>query len=120
MALRRSIIYLILAIILAAGYVILDDAEWRGGGHFYIDMDIMATVLATVVGTMALVRYYSRKDNIFLFIGAGFLGTALLDAYHIVVTSNLIAPYLPSDPASLIPWSWIASRQFLSIMLFLS
>ena len=39
-----------------------------------------------IVGATALVRFYSKKDNTFLFIGAGFLGTAFLDGYHTVVT----------------------------------
>ena len=55
-------------------------------------------------------------NNNYLFIGTGFLGTAFLDAYHAVVTSAFISPYLPS----LIPCSWVASRQLLSIMLFVS
>ncbi|MCH8331052.1 MAG: hypothetical protein IH946_06690, partial [Bacteroidetes bacterium] len=50
-------------------------------------MEGIATLLALVVGTMALVRFYSKKNNTFLFIGTGFLGTALLDGYHAIVTS---------------------------------
>jgi PAS domain S-box-containing protein len=83
-------------------------------------MEVIATVLALLVGVMALVRFYSKKDNTILFIGAGFLGTAFLDGYHALVTSTAFAPYLPSDLPALIPWSWVASRFFLSLLIFLS
>ena len=67
-----------------------------------------------------MVRFYTKKNNTFLFIGTGFLGTGLLDGYHAVVTSTFFASNFPSAPSSLIPWSWIASRLFLSVLLWLS
>ena len=82
-------------------------------------MEIVATLLAMIIGAMALVRFYSKKDDTFLFIGAGFLGTAFLDGYHMVVTSAFFRPFMPSDLPSLVPWSWVASRLFLSVMLFM-
>ena len=69
---------------------------------------------------MALVRFYSKKDNTYLFVGVGFVGTALLDGYHAVVTSDLLAYIMPSPPESLIPWSWNASRTFLAIVMAFS
>ena len=95
-------------------------STWHGGAQLHTVMETVATLLALVVGLMALVRFYSKKYNTFLFIGVGFLGTAYLDGYHTIVTSTFFKPYMPSDPPALIPWSWVASRQFLSILLFLS
>ena len=83
-------------------------------------MEVVATLLAFIVGIMALVRYYSKKNSTLLIIGAGFIGTAMLDGYHAVVTSSAFAPFLPSDLPALIPWSWVASRFFLAMMVFLS
>jgi len=83
-------------------------------------MEAVATLLAALVGAMALVRYYSRPESLFLFIGAGFLGTAFLDGFHAIVTSAYFKPLMPSDLPSLLPWSWVASRQFLSILMVLS
>ena len=80
----------------------------------------MAALLAFMVGVLALLRFYSKKNNTFLFIGTGFIGTSLLDAYHALVTSSYLAEYLPSALPSLIPWSWMASRIFLSFLLFFS
>jgi len=44
----------------------------------------------------------------------GFFGAGLLDGYHALVTSEFFSAYLPSGLPSLIPWSWIASRVFMS------
>jgi PAS domain-containing protein len=83
-------------------------------------MEALATLLARMVGGMALVRYYSGKNSIYLVVGAGFLGTGFLDGYHAIVTSAFFRPFMPSEIPSLIPWSWVASRQFLWLIMFLS
>ena len=117
---RRSVAYWSLAAVLVMSYVLLRTSTWQGGAQLHTIMEVIATLLALMVGAMALVRFYSKKNNTFLFIGTGFLGTAFLDGYHAVVTSKFFAPYLPSDLPALIPWSWVASRQFLSVLLCLS
>lgn len=116
----RVVTYWAVGIGLTAGFVMFHDHGWRGSVHLHTLMEAVATLLALMVGAMALVRYYTRKDITFLFIGAGFLGTVFLDGYHTLVTSQFFRPYMPSDLPSLIPWSWVASRQFLSILMFLS
>jgi PAS domain S-box-containing protein len=83
-------------------------------------LDAVATVLAVVVGALAIVRFYSRKSLTFLYIGTGFLGTALLDGYHALVTSRFLALPLIGDPSDLSVWTWVASRVFLSLFLFVS
>jgi signal transduction histidine kinase/CheY-like chemotaxis protein len=116
----RVATYLALFVILFIGYLWLREVTWQGSKQLHTVMETIATLLAFLVGTMALVRFYSQKNNTFLFIGAGFLGTGLLDGYHAIVTSTLFDELFPSPPPSLIPWSWIASRLFLSILLWLS
>jgi len=117
---RRVILYWTAGLGLVLGYAFMRGSTWRGSAELHTNLESLATLLALVVGIMALVRFYSRKENTFLFIGTGFLGTTFLDGYHTIVTSRAIAHLLPSDLGSLIPWSWVASRQFLSIMLVLS
>ena len=117
---RRIITYVAAGGLLLLGYAVLRDSSWQGNTQLHTIIEVVATLLALVAGVIALVRFYSKKSNTYLFIGAGFLGTALLDGYHAVVTSSFFASSFPSLPASLIPWSWIASRMFLSILLFLS
>ena len=117
---KRAVIYLVVGIALVLSYARARGVEWRGAGDIHTNMEIAATLLAFMVGIMALVRFYSKKDNTFLFVGTGFLGTAFLDGYHAVVTSHYFKDFIPSDLPSLIPWSWVASRLFLAVLLYLS
>ena len=119
-ALLRAVTYGALSVALVIAYGALRGSAWRSSGELHTVMESVATILALVIGAMALVRFYSHKNNTFLFIGTAFLGTALLDGYHAIVTSAYFAPFLPSGIAALIPWSWVASRLFLSVMLWLS
>ncbi|PHS11140.1 MAG: hypothetical protein COA78_10385 [Blastopirellula sp.] len=83
-------------------------------------MELAATLLALTIGVISLILYYTKKNGSFLFIGVGFLGTAFLDGYHAVVTSTFFSSYLDLDMPSLIPWSWSASRTYLSILMVVS
>jgi len=117
---RRIWIYIITGVGLTLAYSALRGNPWQGGATLHTVMESMATLLAFVVGAMALVRFYAHKDLIYLFVGIGFLGTGVLDGYHAVVTSEYFKPMMPSDLPALIPWSWVASRLFLSIFMVLS
>jgi len=66
---------------------------------------------------MALVRYYTKKSSMFLLLGTGFLGGAILDGYHAVATSSYFAGRVPSALADLSPWSGIMSRVFMSLLM---
>ena len=116
----RLLGYAGLALALAVAFFFLRDSGWQGSTQLHTLMEALAAMLAFVVGTMALGRYHSKKSNTFLFVGTGFLGTGLLDGYHAIVTSSFFASQFPSAPDSLIPWSWIASRLFLSVLMFAS
>ncbi len=50
-------------------------------------MEVAATLLASVVGALAPVHYYSGRNNTHIFIR-----TAFLAAYRAVVTSAFIPP----------------------------
>ena len=117
---KRIATYIIVTVLLFVGYYWLRDVPWQGSKQLHTLMEVIATLLALFVGVMALVRFYTKKDNEFLFIGTGFLGTSFLDGYHAIVTSAFFDYLFPSPPPSLIPWSWVASRVFLSILLWLS
>ncbi len=117
---RRIITYFSLFILLLISYFLLRDSTWQGSKQLHTLMETAATILALLVGVISLIRFYTKKESIFLFVGTGFLGTSLLDAYHTIVTSTFFDMFFPSPPSHLIPWSWIASRLFLSIALLLS
>lgn len=80
-------------------------------------MEAIMTLLALFISVMALLRYYFQSDEQYLIIGTGFLGASLLDGYHAIVTSPVIAALLPSEYAVIVPWSWLASRLYLSLFM---
>ena len=117
---HRIAIYMVVGCGLVLTYYLNRGSHWVGDATLHTVMEAMATLLAAIVGVMALARYYSKKNIIFLMIGVGFLGTSFLDGYHSIVTSAYFKPLMLSDLPSLIPWSWVASRLFLSIFMLLA
>ena len=117
---QRMLSYWLTAILLTGSYFLLRGSNWLGSVQLHTLMEVVATLLALMIGAMALVRFYSKKNNTFLILGAGFIGTAFLDGYHALVTSIWFKSFLPSNLDSLIPWSWVASRLFLSVLLWAS
>jgi len=120
LAMKRLIIYITFFILLFLGFIILRNSTWQGSTQLHTLMELLATTLALFVGAMALIHFYVKKNIDFLYIGSGFLGTSFLDGYHTIVTSIWFNQLWPSPPPSLIPWSWNASRIFLSVLMFLS
>ncbi|MDE1949772.1 MAG: PAS domain-containing protein, partial [Burkholderiales bacterium] len=117
---RRLLAYGCLALVLVAGFSLADGLRWHSDAHLHTLLETIATLLALTVGAVALIRYCSRPTNTDLFLAAAFLGTGLLDCYHAVVTAPWLADDFASRSATLIPWSWMAPRLFLSVMLFLT
>ena len=116
----RGLSYWLLGLVLTVGYCIVHGSAWQSSVHLHTLMEFIATVLALIVGVMALLRFYSKQDSTFLIIGTGFLGTGFLDGYHALVMSAWFKDFTPSELSSLIPWSWIASRLFLAMSLCFS
>ena len=96
------------------------EGIWLSGSEFHTVMESVATLLALIVGAMALVRYYAKKDFTILLIGGGFLATSSLDGFHAIFTSGYFKAMLPADMSPQIAWSWIASRQFLAVLMAVS
>jgi PAS domain S-box-containing protein len=105
--------YVITAIVLAAYSLYLSESPWSTTDAFHTALESVSTVLAFIIGALALVRFYNRKQGTFLFLGTGFLGTGVLDGYHALVAGSF--PEF-TDP-DLVAWTWIASRVFLSLFL---
>ena len=116
---RKITVALVVGGVLLVGSVVLRAVPWQATSTEHTITEVAATLLALFVGVIAVVRFYSKKGNTYLFVGTGFLGTALLDGYHAVATYAPFSSAFPSLPPSLVPWSWIASRMFLSILFFL-
>jgi len=118
---ERARVYWTLVLLLVGGSWILRDLPGLSSPTLHTLAESVATLLAFMVGALALVRFYSRKQATFLFIGTGFLGAGLLDLNHALITSDWLL-YLRSDtnPEDLFAWSWTAERVFLSLFLFVS
>ena len=112
--------HIALLVSLVLAYAALTESTWRGSTELHTITEVIGAILALIVGLVAIVRFYAKKNNMYLFVGTGFIGTALLDSYHAVVTSSFFDQLLPSVPSSLIPWSWNASRTFLALLMALS
>lgn len=67
---------LIILIILAPLNLIFNNVNTPSSVLFHSLIEILSTSLALFISILALVRYYSKKDDIILFIGTGFLGTS--------------------------------------------
>jgi PAS domain S-box-containing protein len=107
------------AVVLIVGSAVL-PGQGLSPPTWHVVVEVAATTLAFVLGSLALVRYYSRRQTLFLFIGTGFLATGLLDAVHAVLTAGVI-PVRPGTRAEdLSAWSWLQARVFLSLFLFVS
>lgn len=117
----RAAAFLLTGLTLVGTYVWLECITWTGGSTtLHTLMEVVATLTAFIVSALALVRYYAHRHNTILIIGVAFLGTGLLDGYHMIVTCSWFSDYFPSVPDSLIPWSWNASRTFLALMMLVS
>jgi len=116
---ERATAYWIIGLLLLGGVAMLAGSPGTSSPEIHTAVEAVSTVLAFVVGALALVRYYSRRQGTFLFIGTGFLGTGILDAYHGMVSAGMLV-HTGTDPVNASAWSWTASRFFLSLFLLVS
>ncbi len=117
---RRLLSYWLLGGGLSLLLMLLGDSTWQGSAQAHTLLESIAALLALTVGTMALLRYYSRRNGAFLIVGAGFVGTGFLDAYNAAISSEWLVNRFSYQSDSLIPWSWTMSRLFLSVFLLSS
>lgn len=112
--------YLLFSLLLVVAALAMSKVHWVSSASVHTLMEGLATFMALVVGLISLIRYYSHAENKYLLVGIGFIGTALLDGFHGAVSSIWFHESFPSELENLLPWSWLASRLFLSIMLMFS
>jgi PAS domain S-box-containing protein len=117
---RRVAAYAVVALVCLAAAPWLDRLPWVGNVSIHMLRETVSVFLALAVAAIALLRFKSRPSDTFLLLGAAFAGTAFLDAYHALATSPFFASFQPAELASTRPWSWLASRLFLSGFLWIS
>ena len=117
---ERITIYWILFLLLLGGSLLIgNDVLWDTNSSIHTMMEAIATLLAFVIGALALVRFYSRKRVTFLYIGTGFIGAGLLDLNHAWLTAEYFMGVDVNAP-ELFAWSWTSERVFLSLFLAVS
>src|SRR5919206_132943 len=84
--------------------------------HFYIEL--IAVILAAVLAFYYILRARTLNDKFSLFIGIGFLTSALIDLLHVIV--SYVAFDNPMFLKYFIPQTWFAGRIFLSAMLVMA
>ncbi len=117
---QRVIACLLVGASLTLCFVLLWAMIWHGSATLNAAMAAIAALLTLLVAAMALARFYSGKNGIFLLVGAGLLGIAILQGYHAAAMASAFAAAGPSDLPQRMPASWLASQQFLVAMLMLS
>jgi len=117
---KRIVTYVGLGVSLFLLFILLRHSGWQGSVQIHTLMEVSSTLLACFVGTVALVRYHTRQAGVILFIGVGFLGTALLNGYHTIATSVASGGLLDSASPSLMAWSGSTARLYLSLFMFVS
>lgn len=117
---QRVTIYCIVFLLLLGGSLLRgNDFLWTTNASIHTMMEAIATLLAFIIGALALVRFYSRKRVTFLYIGTGFIGAGLLDLNHALLTSDYFMG-LDVNAPNLFAWSWTSERVFLSLFLAVS
>ncbi|MFZ0546691.1 MAG: ATP-binding protein [Candidatus Promineifilaceae bacterium] len=113
----RVFIYIIPLVFLIVIRLALGSVSAQGTVQLHSVMEFLAATISLFVGTLALIRFYARRQTPFLFIGAGFIGAGLLDAYHAMIAASFIGASLSITGDNVFPWSWNASPLFLSILI---
>ena len=81
--------------------------------HFYIEL--FGTLLGGILAFYYISRAHTLNDKFSLFIGIGFLVTALIDLLHVIVSFVYMNDIIFLK--YFIPQTWFAGRLFLSAML---
>jgi len=117
---RRSLAYTLLAVVLFLVGIPIRRSAWMGSAQLHTLLETICTMLTLMTGAMALVRYYTRKSSTYLLLGSAFLGTAILNGYHGVITAWFLVGRTPTALVNLTPWSGSIPQVFLSLLLCVS
>ncbi|GBF12113.1 sporulation kinase A [Tepidibacillus sp. HK-1] len=116
---NRLNIYLFTYIFLTIFYFIISKLHMERSINLHTHIETFGSILSFFVGVIALTRFYSKKNNTFLLLSTGYIGTALLQGIHGILTSTSFIKHIDKLP-SITTWCYLTSRIFLPILLLLS
>lgn len=96
--------------------VVMGQSSWMGSANLHMLLEFTAASLALFVGALAWVRFYTKRSSAYFYIGSGFIGAGLLDAYHAMRSVSLSELLVPTA-VSLDMWQWNPSPTFLGIFI---
>jgi len=114
---ERGLTYIIVTSVLLVASLGAHRSAWHGNAELHTLFETIGTVLEFVIGAMALVRYYTKKSGMFLLLGSGYLGGAVLEGCHAVVTSSFFVGYRSGALSNLVVWSGFMSTVFISLLM---
>lgn len=116
----RASLQFFVVLLMFVGAVGLSRSDWTSGPILYGTLEATSSLLAFVAGALALVRFYSKKQVTFLFIGTGFIGTGFLDLFPAVLAIGGLGDWTAEELEALATWSFTASGTFLALFLLSS
>lgn len=114
---RRLAVYFATAIFAIVGAFYFSGTQWQSSAYSHTTSEAAATLLAALIGIIAVTRYCARRNGGVLLIAGGFLGTAALNSYHTVITSEAFIARLQSNVGDLMAISDMAVQQFFALVL---
>lgn len=114
---KKIILYLCILSLLTLSFFVIKSINWEGSRLLTSALDIVIAILTWLVGIVAMIRFYAKKNYRCLFIWIGFLGAALFATWDIMV-DMIPELYIGNFPHEGL--TWIISSSFLSIYMLFS
>jgi hypothetical protein len=84
-------------------------------------LNLISSVFALVVGSLALVRFYTQKTRLSLFVlGLGFLILGFLKGFEVLSLTTTFSSIFHYTPEKFFPIAEVLSRSFTALIFFLS
>jgi PAS domain S-box-containing protein len=112
---RRSLTYwlVFLTFLLAGGPIMTSPLML--GEFFHNILDGVSAFTAIIATVMAFMAYRRTRATALIVVAHAFAAAAVLELLHELADSRWMQVWIVSDPENFMPWSWHASRMFLSL-----
>lgn len=113
----KPYIYLIIYVILWTVYYLSRRMNWQLDIDLHTLMEMVGSILSIFIAVFAYVRYFSKKNNMYLFISTGFLVEGSFRGIHAILTSRFLIDFVPPYINT---WIFVVARFVFPILLLLS